>query len=104
MARPFDWYDGEEVELPHPGIPCAWCGRLNMDWNACPNAKDICNYCCGEEEEYVDYWRIVKVRASAELAVADYLNNAAQFFLYVQYPTFKSYSVFLTLISRAFWT
>ena len=53
--------NGEEVMLPHPDIPCAWCGRFNMDWNACPNARDICNYCCGEEEEYdVDPWSIVK--------------------------------------------
>lgn len=37
------------VMYPHPDIPCAWCGEYNMDENACPNAKDICNDCCGED-------------------------------------------------------
>jgi hypothetical protein len=35
--------------FPHPDIPCAWCGRYVMGEEACPNAKDICSTCCGED-------------------------------------------------------
>lgn len=42
---------GEEVMLPHPDIPCAWCGKYVMDELACPNAHDICIDCCGEDDD-----------------------------------------------------
>lgn len=34
---------------PHPDLPCFWCGEYVMDEDACPNAKDICCECCGED-------------------------------------------------------
>jgi hypothetical protein len=37
------------VRLPHRDVPCAWCDRYVMDEMACPNAKDICTDCCGED-------------------------------------------------------
>ena len=39
----------DDIRLPHPDVPCRWCGEFSMDENACPNAKDICNDCCGED-------------------------------------------------------
>jgi len=45
----FAMLNGVEVRLPHPDVPCAWCGRYVMDEEACPNAKDICTDCCGED-------------------------------------------------------
>lgn len=74
--------NGEEVMLPHPDIPCAWCGRHNMDWNACPNAHDICNYCCGEEEEYdVDPWKMVLTAANMRVGLSQDLREASRVFL-----------------------
>lgn len=42
-------HDDQGRRLPHPDVPCAWCGRYVMDEMACPNAKDICTDCCGED-------------------------------------------------------
>lgn len=39
-------YDPAIHRLPHPDVPCAWCGRYVMGEEACPNAKDICIDCC----------------------------------------------------------
>lgn len=69
---------GEEVMLPHPYIPCAWCGRFNMGWNACPNARDICNDCCGEET--MTEWEIVCLAAAHRVAVARVFKNATRVF------------------------
>lgn len=30
-------------------VACAWCDQFNMDEMTCPNAKDICTDCCGED-------------------------------------------------------
>ena len=30
-------------------VACAYCEEFNMDTEACPNAKDLCLDCCGEE-------------------------------------------------------
>lgn len=49
MATVYGMLNGVEVELPHPDVPCAWCDNPNMDQEACPNAKDICIDCCGED-------------------------------------------------------
>lgn len=39
--------DGGDVRTFY--APCAWCHADVMEWSACPNAKDICTDCCGED-------------------------------------------------------
>lgn len=46
MAQVYGIYNGKEVCLPHPYIPCACCNDMNMGEEACPHAKDVCVYCC----------------------------------------------------------
>jgi len=37
------------TRLPNRDVPCRWCGEFVMDEYACPNSKDICTDCCGED-------------------------------------------------------